>query len=123
MVARFDPAQAGKFFHGFLTSYVAALSLLLDFAKALGLNEDDLKAYEPTLGAQTYLIYVNWLAHFGSEAEIAAAYLMNYPVIGENTRKISAALRRNYGFSAKRRFSHFVGDASCNQEDACGLEQ
>jgi len=27
------------------------------------------------------------------------------------------------GSNLKRRFSHFVGDASCNQEDACGLEQ
>jgi putative transposase len=32
-------------------------------------------------------------------------------------------LRDLAGALAKRRFSHFVGDASCNQEDACGLEQ
>jgi thiaminase len=101
MVARFGSGQAGEFFRGFLEGEVQALGLLLDFAKALGLDEDDLKAYEPRPAAQTYPAYVTWLAVYGSEAEIAAAYLMNFPVFGENTARVSAALRKNYGLSAK----------------------
>jgi thiaminase len=101
MVARFGSTQAGEFFRGFLEGEVQALGLLLDFAKALGLDEDDLKAYEPRPEAQTYPAYVTWLAVYGSEAEIAAAYLMNFPVFGENTARVSGALQKNYGLSAK----------------------
>jgi thiaminase len=101
MVTRFGSTPAGEFFRGFLEGEVLALGLLLDFAKALGLNEDDLKAYEPRPEAQTYPAYVAWLALYGSEAEIATAYLMNFPVFGENTARVSAALRKNYGLSAK----------------------
>src|SRR3954447_19830378 len=101
MVARFGSTQAGEFFRGFVEGEVQALGLLLDFAKALGLDEDDLKAYEPRPEAQTYPAYVTWLALYGSDAEIATAYLMNFPVFGENTARVSAALRKNYGLSAK----------------------
>jgi thiaminase len=101
MVARFGSTQAGEFFRSFLEGEVQALGLLLDFAKALGLNEDDLNAYEPRPAAQTYPAYVASLALYGSTAEIAAAYLMNFPVFGENTARVSAALRKNYSLSAK----------------------
>jgi len=101
MIVRFGSTQAGEFFRSFLEGEVQALGLLLDFTKALGLDEEDLKAYEPRPGAQTYPAYVTSLALYGSEAEIAAAYLMNFPVFGENTARVSAALRRNYGLSAK----------------------
>jgi thiaminase len=101
MVARFGSTQAGEFFRGFLEGEVLALGLLLDFAKALGLDENDLKAYEPRPEAQAYPAYAAWLALYGSEAEVAAAYLMNFHVFGENTARVSTALRRNYGLSAK----------------------
>src|SRR3954454_21805840 len=101
MVARFGSTQAGEFFRAFVAGDVAALGLLLAFAKALGLNEDDLKAYEPRPEAQTYPAYVTWLAFYGSKAETAAAYLTNFPVFGENTARVSAALRKNYRLSAK----------------------
>src|SRR3982750_4858329 len=61
MVARFGSTPAGEFFRGFLEGEVQALGLLLDFAKAPGLDEDDLKAYEPRPEAQTYPAYVAWL--------------------------------------------------------------
>jgi len=119
MVVRFGSTQAGEFFRGFLEGEVQALGLLMDFAKALGLDEDDLRAYEPRPEAQTYPAYVTWLALYGSKAEIAAAYLMNFPVFGENTARVSAALRKNYGLSAKETaffdfFAAPIPDFKCN---------
>jgi thiaminase len=101
MVARFGATPTGEFFRGFLEGEVLALGLLLDFARALGLDEDALKAYEPRPGAQTYPSFVTSLALYGSEAEIAAAFLVNFPVFGENTGRISAALQQHYGLTPK----------------------
>src|SRR5215212_11223391 len=76
-----------------------ALSLLLGFAKALGLNEKQLQEYEPQPGAQAYPSYVASLSLYGSEAEIGAAFLVNFPSFSNNTRRMSAALQRNYGLT------------------------
>jgi hypothetical protein len=84
---------------GILDGEVQALGLLLDFAKALGLDENQLKAYEPRPGAQAYPAYAAWLALYGSEADIAAALLVNFAVFGENTGRMSAALRNSYGLA------------------------
>jgi thiaminase len=101
MVARFGATPTGELFRGFLEGEVLALGLLLDFTRALGLDEDALKAYEPRPGAQTYPSFVTSLALYGSEAEIAAAFLVNFPVFGENTGRISAALQQHYSLTSK----------------------
>ena len=99
MVARFGVSPSGEFFRGFLEGEILAFGLLLDFAEALGLDESDLKAYEPRPEAQTYPAYVTSLALYGSQAEIAAAFLVNFAVFGENTGRMSAALRSQYELS------------------------
>src|SRR5689334_1973026 len=101
LVARFGTTPSGPFFRGILEGEVQALDLLLDFAKALGLNENDLKKYEPRPGAQAYPAYAAWLALYGSEAEVGAAFLVNFPVFGENTGRMAAALRNRYGLTPK----------------------
>ena len=101
LVARFGTTPSGPFFRGILEGEVQALQLLLDFAKALGLNENDLKRYEPRPGAQAYPAYAAWLALYGSEAEVGAALRVNFPVFGENTGRMANALRSRYGLSAK----------------------
>jgi hypothetical protein len=58
-----------------------------------------LREYEPQSGAQAYSSYVVSLALYGSEAEIGAAFLMNFPSFGNNTRRMSVALQRNYGLT------------------------
>lgn len=101
MVSRFGAEPHGSFFLDLTTGEAIARGLLLDFAKALGLEEKDLQAYEPRPRAQTYPSYAAWLAFYGSQADIAAAYLLNFPVFGKNTGRMAAALRNVYGFSAK----------------------
>ena len=101
MVSRFGTQAHGSFFLDLTTGEAEARKLLLDFARALGMTERDLQAYEPRPGAQTYPSYAAWLAFYGSKSDIAAAYLLNFPVFGVNTGRMANALRNRYGFSAK----------------------
>jgi pyrroloquinoline quinone (PQQ) biosynthesis protein C len=101
MVSRFGAGPNGAFFRDLVTGEAIAIDLMLDFAAALGMSEQDLQAYEPRPGAQTYPSYAAWLAFYGSQADIAAAYLLNFPVFGANTGRMAVALRTRYGFSAE----------------------
>ncbi|MDJ0676241.1 MAG: hypothetical protein QNJ36_12785 [Calothrix sp. MO_167.B42] len=101
LVRRFGRTRSGKYFRDILSGEVQALDFLLDFATALNLNEDDLKKYEPLPGGQAFPAYVASLALSGSQAEVAAAYLLNFPIFGENTGRMSAALQKQYGFTPK----------------------
>jgi pyrroloquinoline quinone (PQQ) biosynthesis protein C len=101
MVSRFGAQPHAQFFIDLVNGEALGLALLLDFGRALGLSEADLQAYEPRPGAQTYPSYAAWLAFYGSQADIAAAYLLNFPVFGANTARMGIALRNVYGFSAQ----------------------
>jgi pyrroloquinoline quinone (PQQ) biosynthesis protein C len=100
MLSRFGNQPHHQFFLDNVTGEAQGLALLLDFAHALGLSEADLQAYEPRPGAQTYPSYAAWLGNYGSQADVAAAYLINFPVFGANTARMGVALRNLYGFSA-----------------------
>ena len=84
---------------GSLQAEAAARDALLAFARALGMNEDDLRNYEPLPGCQAYAAYVSWLALYGSDADFAAAFLVNLPAWGANCARMSAALKARYDFS------------------------
>jgi thiaminase len=101
MVTRFGTTNNGKMLRDIMDGEVQALGMLLDFAKALGLDEDQLRSYEPRPGAQAYPAYAASLALYGSEADIAAALLMNFSIFGENTGRMSAALKSNYGLTPR----------------------
>lgn len=102
MVARFGATPDGAFFKATVDSEILIRDLLLDFAAALGWDEADLQAYEPRPRAQTYPSYVTWLSVHGSAADMAAAFAVNFPVFGENTGRMGAALRDQYGFTAEQ---------------------
>jgi pyrroloquinoline quinone (PQQ) biosynthesis protein C len=74
---------------------------LLVFGSALGLTETDLRAHEPLAGAHAYTCYMAWLALYGSDAEIAAAYLINFPAWGQNCGRLSRILKERFGLSEK----------------------
>jgi TENA/THI-4/PQQC family len=61
------------------------------------LSEDDLRAYEPIPGCQAYPAYVAWLGAYGSDAEFAAAFLVNLPAWGAACGRMSEALKSSYG--------------------------
>jgi len=81
-----------------LQAEAAARAALLAFAShGCDMSEDDLVAYEPIAGCQAYPAYVAWLAAYGSDAEFAAAFLVNLPAWGEACGRMSAASKERYG--------------------------
>lgn len=81
-----------------LQAEAAARAALLAFARrAVEMGEDDLRAYEPLPGCQAYPAHVAWLALYGSDADFAAAFLVNLPAWGANCARMSAALKVKYG--------------------------
>jgi thiaminase len=100
LVGRFGASSSGPFFMATLQGESLALQALTDFSAAVGLDAAALEAYEPTPAAQAYPAYMAWLALYGSDAEVAAGYLVNFTAWGENCGRMSAALRARYGLSA-----------------------
>jgi len=95
LVSRFG----GDFFLDVLAGEQAALQALGTFETTLGLDADDLEAYEPLLGAHAYTAYMCWMAAYASDAEVAAAYLVNFPAWGESCARLSRALTGRYGLT------------------------
>jgi hypothetical protein len=96
LVSRFG----SDFFLGVLAGERAALEALDTLATALGLAAEDVEAYEPLPGAYAYAAYMSWLGAHGSDAEVAAAYLVNFAAWGENCARMSRALTGRYGLTA-----------------------
>jgi thiaminase len=99
LVSRFGASPSGDFFLGILQGEKAAWDALLVFASGLGLTETDLNGYEPLAGAHAYTCYMAWLALYASDAEIAAAYLVNFPAWGQNCGRLSDILKERFGLN------------------------
>jgi hypothetical protein len=97
LVNRFGASASGPFFHDVLGAEAAALDALRAFARALGMNEALLEAYEPAPGALAYSAFMAWLALYGGDAEVAAGFLVNFSAWGANCGRMSRALRTQYG--------------------------
>lgn len=96
LVNRFGGFPRRDFFLGILQGEKAAADALVVFAGALGLNEEELRNYEPMAGAHAYTAYMAWLALYGSDAQIAAAYLVNFPAWGVNCGRLSQILKSRF---------------------------
>jgi len=118
MTARFDDPQSRQFFGGIASGEAEALQLLLDFAATMGLDEQDLAAYEPRPKAQTYPSRVAWIASNADRAAAGASFLVNFAVFGENMGRLRNALINKYGFSAEQ-----VGFFSFFAEPIPGFEE
>lgn len=79
----------------------AAFEALAQFAHALEMSDEELSASEPIPAALVYSAFVAWLALYGSDAELAAAFAVNLPAWGANCGRISAALKAQYGLGAE----------------------
>jgi thiaminase len=101
LVSRFGSAPSRDFFLGILQGERAAWDALLTFAHALGLSETQLRGHEPLAGAHAYTCYMAWLALYASDAEIAAAYVVNFPAWGQNCGRLSRILTERFGLREK----------------------
>src|SRR5499426_3280019 len=101
LVGRFGASASRDFFLGILQGEKAAWDALLTFAFGLGLTEADLNAHEPMAGAHAYTCYMAWLALYASDAEVAAAYLVNFPAWGQNCGRLRRILTERFGLGEK----------------------
>jgi pyrroloquinoline quinone (PQQ) biosynthesis protein C len=101
LLSRFGSAPSRDFFLGILQGERAAWDALLALADALGLSEAQLSEHEPLAGAHAYTCYMAWLALYASDAEIAAAYLINFPAWGQNCGRLSRILKERFGLGEK----------------------
>ena len=110
LTSRFGVTPSGDFFRGLLGGERIAFDLIVRFAAALGLDEARLARLEPRPGGQAFPNAVASMAAFRTEAEAAAAFLLNFGVFGENTARMAVALQDVYGFTAEEvEFFTFFG--------------
>lgn len=93
LASRFPESPAGEFFLDLAQGEGEALVLLLAFARAVGLDEEGLRAHEPMAGSQAYPAFVAWLALNGSRTDLALALLANLAAWGANCARMAEALR------------------------------
>ena len=120
MATRFDTPPGSHFFGDLAEGEVLALPLVLDFAASVGLDEQDLAAYEPRARSQTYPSRVAWIASNADRASAAASFLVNFAVFGENMGRIRDALIGVYGFTPEQIefFSFFAEPIPGFEDDA-----
>jgi thiaminase len=119
LVSRFGVTESGPYFQTVLGGEAAALEALVALAGALGLDAPLLEAYEPAAGALAYSAFMAWLALYGSDAEVASGFLVNFAAWGENCGRMSRALQRRYGLSTEAtRFLDLFASAPPEAETA-----
>jgi len=125
LVHRYGDGPSGRFFSESLKTETAALETLSGFTRALGGEAEGHADGDVLAGAQAYTHFVAWLAMYGSDAEFAAAFLVNLPAWGKNCGRLAKALRARYGMddSAVAFFDLFAGDAPGYAEAALAVIQ
>jgi thiaminase len=68
-------------------------------AEELGVSKGKIESYEPLAGCHAYTNYLTRLAVYGSDAEVLAAIIVDFPVWGANCSKKSSFLKKGYGFT------------------------
>ena len=99
-VSRHGTLASRTFLMNVLQGELAASDVLLSFATALGMSGDDLEACEPLPEAHAYCAFVAWLAIYGSDAELAGGFLVNFAAWGANCGRMAKALQEKYGLAA-----------------------
>jgi len=99
LVSRHGTLPSRDFLINVLQGEAAAMDALHAFAVALGLSVGDLEAFQPIAAAHAYCTFVAWLALYGSDAELAGAFLVNFAAWGANCGRMRKALHERYGFA------------------------
>lgn len=115
LASRFPSPPAGDLFLAMAEGEGEALRLLLDFAEVLGMNEQQLVAYEPRPLAQAYPAYLTQTALYGTRSDIALCLLANVEESGGHYIRAAEALLSRYGF-AEADLGHFRYFAETPQE-------
>src|SRR2546428_5274643 len=93
LVNRFGATPSRPFFQAVLGGETAALAAPGTFAAAVGMGRARAQAYEPVPGALAYTAFMAWLALYGSEAEGAAGFLVDFAAWAADRGRMSRAPR------------------------------
>ena len=99
LVNRYGAGPSGPFFLASMETERAALAALASFERALAFDDTGSSAHDILPGAVAYSHFLAWLALYGSDAEFAAAFLVNLQAWGRNCGRMARALRVVYGFA------------------------
>jgi thiaminase len=98
IAARCTEQHSRELFAGLAAGEAIALTKLTPLARACGLDDAALRAYEPQAGCQAYPAYLAWLAMFGEPADVVVALIANFAAWGDYCATVAAAMREHYGF-------------------------
>jgi len=97
LLARHGNLPSRPYLVGVLQGENTAFEALAKFAEALGMTDDALRASEPIPAAFAYSAFVAWLGLYGSDAELAGAFTVNFAAWGHNCGRMRTALKTGYG--------------------------
>lgn len=118
LAARFPSSPAADFFLYLAASETPGRVGLLRLADCLGLSIDEIRAYEPLPGCQTYSAYLSQLALGGSQVDVALSLVANLDAFGEACGATARALEAHYGISAEAAsFFRLFGEPNPEFED------
>jgi hypothetical protein len=98
IAARCTEQNSRELFAGLAAGEGLALAKLGTLARASGLDDAALRAYQPKAGCQAYPAYLAWLCLFGEPADVVVALIANFAAWGDYCATIAGAMREHYGF-------------------------
>ncbi len=101
LISREGSPLGREFSQGVLLGEAEALKTIIIFGKALGMTEEEMSLFEPQPEGFGYPAFVAWLGSYGSAAELAAAFLVNYQAWGTNCGRMSKALNLKLNFKTE----------------------
>jgi thiaminase len=107
LVSRAQTVDEVEFFSKLYLGDKEAFKALLALAEEVGVHALSLDDVNPEAVAYTH--YLSWLALHASLGEAAVALIINLPVWGSNTKKLSVALREKYGIKRTDFLDMFAG--------------
>ncbi len=107
LVSRSKTMDEVEFFSELYLGDRRAFPALLKLAEEIGIYTISYEEVDPE--AVTYTHYLSWLALHGTLGEAATALIVNLPVWGANTKKLSVALRERYGIKHTEFLDLFSG--------------
>jgi thiaminase len=112
LLSRQEDAEVRRFLLGSVEYEAGAFDALFPFARALGMSDGDLEAYEPLPGAHAYTAFLALTAAYGSAADMAGAFVVDLEGWGGNCRDLSRLLREKHGLTGDQVafFDHFGAD-------------
>ncbi len=99
MLARFGDLPSRTILNDFVQAEFAVHEAVQRYARALGLEQQDLQRAQALPGALMFSYYETFLCLYGSDADLITAFFFDAQVWVPNARRVSRALQNRYHLS------------------------